>query len=243
MMKHCKLVLLSISALTVALSVGHAKYVVNKKPPVWLVQSFQKFKIGEFPTKFRTYPFQRDKAKAVYQVAQEGKNKFFRAVDSDMHSVQVILPFYWDIERYPWAQWKWRARTLPTGADERSSETNDSACAIYIVYGQYTGKILKYTWSASAPVGAVVKKDPGKFHMTVVRSGPSANQNLWEGVTINVVTEYKQHFGGGKIRNPSGFGLLTDGNAVKKTAACDYDDFTIAEHDPRVPPDQSTDNK
>lgn len=206
-------------------------YKVKKKPEK-LIESFDDYDDGSFPRRFRTYPFQRDQAEKVYRVAEEAGNRFLRAHDDQDISVQVMRQFYWDVERYPWARWRWRARILPAGGDERVAESNDSACGVYIVFGKYTGKALKYVWSTGAPVGTVVKKKPDKFYILPIVSG-SASSGQWREVVINVADEFHKHFGEGRVRNPTGFGILTDGNALHVPASCDYDDFAIYSYDPR----------
>lgn len=191
------------------------------------VENFSHYTVGKFPRSFRTYPFQRGKARHVYEVAEENGNQFLRAVDDQDISVQVMREFVWDIERYPWISWKWRAQTLPKGGDERKAASNDSACGVYIVFGKYTGKVLKYVWSDKAPVGTVVKKDPGKMDIFVKQSGPPKSPGQWQTVTVNVPADYQKAFGEPLDKNPTGIGMLTDGNALHVKSACDYDDFVI----------------
>lgn len=194
------------------------------------VENFSHYKIGKFPKSFRTYPFQRRDAKKVYAVAEEGDNQFLRAVDDQDISVQAMREFYWDVERYPWITWKWRAKTLPTGGDERRSTSNDSACGVYIIFGKYTGKVLKYVWSYQAPVGTIVKKTPGKMDIIVSQSGVPESEGKWEMVRVNVPEAYQKAFGEPLNKNPSGIGVLTDGNALHVGAACDYDEFVLHTH-------------
>lgn len=191
------------------------------------VENFSHYKIGKFPKNFRTYPFQRHNAKKVYAVAEEENNQFLRAVDDQDISVQAMRDFHWDVERYPWITWKWRARTLPEGGDERQPASNDSACGVYIIFGKYTGKVLKYVWSNQAPVGTVVKKKPGQMDIIVLQSGVPRQAGQWETVRINVPEAYQKAFGEPLDKNPSGIGLLTDGNALHVGSACDYDDFVL----------------
>ncbi len=221
-----------LSGLFLGMSTGHA-YILNKLPPVWVVEPFTNYSVGSFPRRFRTYPLQRAKAMKVYRVAEEGENRFLRAHDEKELSVQILRQFYWQVKRFPWASWRWRPRILPAGADERPGKGgNDSACGVYILFGQYSGKALKYVWSTNAPRGTVVRKKPGKFHILVKTSGKPADPKAWQRVTINIPEEYRAQFDKELTINPTGFGVLTDGNAVDKPAACDYDDFTVAEHKP-----------
>ncbi len=213
----------------VTTGLGHAESLTDVK----VIESFTDYPVGRFPKRMRTFPFQRGKAKEVYIVAEEGGNKFLKADDQKELSIRVMRQFIWNIEKYPWISWKWRAKTFPPGGDERDIKNkNDSACGIYIVFGKYSGKALKYVWSTTMPTGTVVRKDPNKFHIIAKKTGPASSPNAWHRVSINVPKEFQENFGEKLKKNPTGFGILTDGNAVHARAACDYDDFAIAAHNP-----------
>lgn len=226
------LILIFVSPLIVA-----SPYTVSEKPrPFRIIESFSKYKVGDFPKSLRTYPFQRGQAKKIYKVEEENENRFLRAYDDQDISVQVMRQFYWDIEKYPWVSWKWRPRVLPTNGDERffkdPGSRNDSACGIYIIFGKYSGKAIKYVWSTGAPVGHIVKKNPNKFHIVIQESGPAKDTNAWHRVAINVPDDYKKNFEEELKKNPTGIGMLTDGNALHVTSSCDYDDLTISDRKP-----------
>lgn len=193
-----------------------------------VLDDFSGYEAGKFPSSFRTYPFQRGKAEGVYVVKEEGGNKFLSAKDDKDVSVQTYKKFMWDATKQPNFTWKWRAITLPKGAAENNKATNDSACGVYVVFGGYTGKALKYVWSSTLPVGSFYEKKPNEFYFVVAESGPS-KVGTWQTESVNVVEDYKKAFKEDLTKNPDGFGLLTDGNATHTAAACDYDDFAISE--------------
>src|SRR5262249_47466047 len=142
---------------------------------------------------FRTYPFQRGKAQDVYAVKEENGNKFLHASDDKDVSVQVFKRFVWNTKQYPNFSWRWRAVTLPKGANENNGQPNDSACGIYVTFGGYTGNAIKYVWSSTLPAGTVVEKKPGKFYMIVRQSG-AASAGQWETEAVNVYEDYKKLF-------------------------------------------------
>ncbi len=205
-----------------------APYVANQTKPERVIEDFSDSKTGDFPKDFRTYPFQHGKAERVYRVQEEAGNKYLNGTDKEDISVQTFKRFYWDTDKWPYLSWKWRVQTLPKGADERNWQTNDSACGIYVVFGGYTGNVLKYVWSTTVPAGTVVEKEAGKFYMIVLQSGKRW-VGTWKEENVNVVEDYQKVFKEKTSRFPSGFGLLTDGNAVHAAASCDYDDFQISE--------------
>ena len=192
------------------------------------VENFTQYDVDKFPKSFRTYPFQRGKAEKVYIVKDENGNKILHASDDQDISVQTFKRFMWNVKEYPNFSWKWRAITIPKGADERNGMPNDSACGIYVTFGGYTGNAIKYVWSSTLPAGTVVEKKPGKFYILVVESG-SGNVGSWETKSVNVMEDYRRLFKSEPSKDPEGFGLLTDGNATHTPAVCDYDDFQISE--------------
>jgi len=192
-----------------------------------VIDDFETSPAGKFPSNWRTWPFQRGKATQVYQIGEEDGLKILRAREEKELSAEIMRYFHWDIAKYPYLSWRWKAVTLPAGAQESDDNKNDSACGIYIIVGGYTGNALKYVWSMSLPVGQIVTRRDGKLKIKVTDSGAS-NLNKWQRHTVNVPADYKALFGKELKKNPSGIGILTDGNATHTKAACDYAEFTIS---------------
>lgn len=191
-----------------------------------VTDDFQQYPQGKFPSSWRTWPFQRGRATDVYTVRAEGENRFLAADDSADISVQILRNFYWKIDSYPKLSWRWRARTLPLGANETNPAVNDSACGVYVVISKTRQEMLKYTWSTTAPIGAVYEKRPGKAYIIVAETG-GKKAGQWQSHTVNVVEDYKKYFGRELDKDPAGIAILTDGNATHTPSACDYDDFAI----------------
>jgi len=186
----------------------------------------QKSDLGGFPPGWKTYPFQKGKAKSVYHVQEEGGRRYIQARDEKDVSVLIFKDFDWDLNTHPVLKWRWRPVKLPQGAQEDSRATNDSACGVYVAFGKTSGVALKYVWSSTLPVGHVWEKERGKFYIIVLSSGESG-LNSWQSKEVNVVEDFKKYFNKDLKKNPSGIGLMTDGNATHSPAACDYSDFTI----------------
>lgn len=182
---------------------------------------------GSFPKSWRTWPFQRDKAAEVYTVADEGGTKYIKAYDDHDVSQQIFYRFDWPVSEKPLLSWRWRATELPAGARESDDSTNDSACAVYVIIGQYQGHAIKYAWSTSLAPGTVVTRQGGKLKIKILNSG-AASKGRWVSPTVDVPADYRALFGQELERNPSGIAILTDGNAVHKPAGCDYADFAVS---------------
>lgn len=192
------------------------------------IYGFSSAKVGDFPKGWRTWPGQGSGARSVYSVVEEGGRRFIRALDDHDVSVQIFRNFDWQVDRRPVLSWRWRATALPAGAAEDSDNTNDSACGVYVVVGQYQGHAIKYVWSTSLPPGTVVTRRDGKLKIKVLDSG-TKGQDKWVGHRVNIPKDYETLFGRPLEKNPSGIAILTDGNAVHKPAGCDYSDFAISE--------------
>jgi len=191
------------------------------------LDDFSKNSVGDFPKGWSTYPFQGGKVKKVYKVAEENSERFIRAKDDQDISMPIFKEFPWSLSENPTLSWKWRAQELPKGAREDSRATNDSACGVYVVFGKTSGVALKYVWSSSLPVGYVWEKEPGKFYIIVLASGPS-NVGKWESEKVNVLEDYKKYFKKDPKKDPSGVGIMSDANAMHSVAACDYTGFMVS---------------
>lgn len=222
MKKNCFFffILLSFAATAIA-----AKVAVSSKG----IDNFERYEEGIFPTYFKSWPFQRGKAQQIYKIKSEEGNKFLSAFDDKNLSTQIYkdYPGNWDTNIFPYFKWRWRATKLPAGAKESNPATNDSACGVYILFGKTTGTALKFAWSSTMPVGSVYEKKPGKMAIHILDSGSGA-LHQWRWHSVPIPEMYEKLLKQKMLRQPTGFAVLTDGNAVKKPAGCDYDDFHIS---------------
>lgn len=194
---------------------------------VAVIENFSAAAVGTFPSTLKTYPLQRNKATQVYSVQSEGGHHFLHAEakgDAQDIGVQVFRRFDWDISRWPRISWRWRARELPV--QTAGQHRDDNACGVYIVFGGFGGKAIKYIWSTDLPVGKEIESTPGRFFVIVAKSGP-ANVGRWQKMTINVADDYRRLFKKELDYNPDGFGILTDGDGTHSPSVCDYTDFEI----------------
>lgn len=204
-------------------------YTPKKLPDERMIENFTTESPGRFPEGFRTYPFQRGKAVTVYSVQSEGNNHHLNATvreNTQGIAVQIFKRFYWDLSRWSNLSWRWRAKALPrppTGTKERF---DDNACGVYVVFGGYGGKAIKFVWSTDLPPGTVLEDTPGRFTIIVASSGPK-EIGRWQKRSFNIVDEYRRAFGSIPHKDPAGIGILTDGDQTRSPAVCDYDDFEI----------------
>jgi len=224
-------------AIYTALLVATAVFVVTSLVPSTIgaetgygtlyLDNFKESKLDRIPKLWRTWPMQRDDASKIYKVAEEGGKRYIRAYDEWNLSKQLFFNFNWDIEKRPMLLWRWRATKLPAGAAESNDGTNDSACGVYVVIGKWKGHAIKYVWSTTVAPGTVVTRRDGKLKIKVLDSG-AGKLDQWVSHKVDVLKDYKELFGRPIEKNPSGIGILTDGNAVRKPAGCDYAGFAIS---------------
>ena len=208
-------------------------YTPRKLPDERMIEDFSHEETGRFPTGFRTYPFQRGKAMMVYSVQEEregeGRNRYLNATvqgENQETAVQIFKRFYWDLSRWPILSWRWRAKALPGPPPGTKERLDDNACGLYVVFGGYGGKALKFIWSTDLPAGKVVEDTPGQF-IIIVASAGAKELGHWQKRSFNIMDEYRRAFGSVPHKAPVGIGILTDGDQTHTPAICDYDDFEI----------------
>jgi hypothetical protein len=187
------------------------------------LSDFAKDAPGSFPKGWRV---QRDEARSMYRVVEEGGLLFLRATARGTAG-HAAIEREWDLKEYPDLAWRWRPRTFPEGSDERNSRTNDSALGVYVGFPRAAMAVrsLKYVWSRVAPVGAQASASAGFTRMLVLRSG-AGQPGSWVEERVHIAEDYRKLFGGDP-GTPRGVGVLTDADDTKSTAEGDYADFRL----------------
>jgi hypothetical protein len=182
-----------------------------------------------FPQQWQVHG-NEETARDVYKVVAEDGNHFLRAY-ADKQDVQIGISRSIKAKEFPHLQWRWRAKQLPTGADERAVKTNDSVASVYVIFdSKLFPRAIKYVWSSILPVGTRFTSPVyWRSHIVVLQSGP-AQPNEWKLETVNFYHDYQALFGS----EPSavlGFAILTDSDMTHSIAEADYDDFAILSGD------------
>jgi hypothetical protein len=187
------------------------------------IANFSNNKVGEFPADWKA---RKDEGKEVYAVREEGGRRFLAALSRGL-GIQAAKEREWDLSAYPVLAWSWRPREFPRGADERNSDTNDSALAVYtlVPHSRIRGpKAVKYIWSEKVPVGTHLTSNMGLTQVLVLRTG-TGGKDQWTEERVNVLEDYKKLFGESATPKPSGIAVLTDSDDTKSSAAGDYANF------------------
>lgn len=190
---------------------------------VRVLEDFSSNHKNQFPSDFKIPPFNKAKAKKIYSVQEESGNFYLHASDKGETGIPIIKRLSWDTNQWPYFSWRWRAKKLPEKA-----ELQDTACAVYVVFGGTHGNTLKYVWSTTLPAGTVNEHKPGKFFVIVHERG-SKKVGSWITVNVNLKSDYKKYFKSNPNKAADGFAVLTDGDDTHSPSACDYDDFKISE--------------
>jgi Protein of unknown function (DUF3047) len=129
-----------------------------------------------------------------------GQEKDFHFVhllsDNDGFGIKKEMSF--DIRKYPYLTWKWKATRLPKGGDIRKRETDDQAGQIYVLFPKFPAMVntrsMGYIWDATTPVGTSGTSTAySKMKYVVLQSGTEKlDQWIWE--TRNVYEDYKKYF-------------------------------------------------
>jgi len=182
---------------------------------------------GEFPPGWQA---RDDAARGTYRIAVEDGLPFVRATAEGTGS-QMGREFPWNADTHPILSWQWRPQVFPPGSDERVKATNDSALAVYVVFGrmQATARAVKYVWSRVVPVGTTLPT--GTARVIVLRSGPPADAG-WVTETADVRRDYERLYGEAPGR-ARGVAVLTDADQTKSRAVGDYGIFRVCATPPR----------
>ncbi len=209
----------------------------------YLIDDFEDEEVGELPagwynrdgsSKLRSMSA-RSRQTYLYRIQREaGGNHYLHYEGTGAKHINYPLVNKQDVNIHetPILSWRWRVHDLPEGANERSSDRNDAAASIYVVFemANYVVKKLpvsiRYTWSTSLPVGTNASKLLNKQQIEVVESG-SDELGQWITVERNLLKDYKRLHGGTPPKKPIALLILSDGDSVGDSASADYDDIKL----------------
>src|SRR5262245_44240236 len=180
------------------------------------LETFEEYARLAFPTRWEARGDRNDASK-IYRIEETEGNRFLRAHAEDK-AIQLGLEHAFPPREFPRLRWCWRVFQLPKGGDERRAETFDSAAGVYVLFDSRTiPRVLKYVWSATAPVGAHIQNPFYWRAKTIVLQSGATALGQWREETVNFYQDYTQLFGG----DPSevlGIALLTSADSTKSVA-------------------------
>jgi hypothetical protein len=130
-------------------------------------------------------------------------------------------------------RWSWRARTLPTAADECTPGKGDSAAVVYVTWKRgLRYYVLKYVWSTTSVKGRTCVRKRNLFvaqDTIIVESGPPLN--TWRNVELDLDSEFRKHFEDGDadadVPDFVGIGIMSDGDQTKSESSADFGTFSL----------------
>ena len=90
-----------------------------------------------------------------YEIVEdkELKHKVLHIISDKASGVIMVDCSDVDLEKYPVMRWRWKAVTLPTGADATVKSKDDQGIAVYVGYGKLTQSSISYNWQTETPKG------------------------------------------------------------------------------------------
>lgn len=169
--------------------------------------------------------------KTSYKI-QEDSTGTFLSVASAKDDNFLIKEINVDIAKYPYLNWRWRAKVLPKGGNELNKSTCDIAASIYIILraSKWRPQSIKYTWSTSLDVGTQGSSPfaiwPSRSDFIVVESGYD-KLGQWVNHKINVLEAYKSLYHKTTVDSKliKALALMTDSDNTESSSAADYDDI------------------
>ena len=105
-----------------------------------------------------------------------------------------------DITKTPFLRWRWRAQSLPKGADGRVRAKDDQAIGIYVGAGNVlNNKCVSYRWDTVTPKGAEGNCAYGlgvtRVKWYTLRNEEDAGDGRWRIEERNVAEDFKKAWG------------------------------------------------
>lgn len=131
-------------------------------------------------------------------------------------------------------RWRWRILAFPEQGDECTPGRGDSAASVSAAFKRgLKWYILKYVWSAVAPLHAVCDKKRGLLlarDTIVLERGGALGE--WRTEEIDLRRDFIAHFAKGDPRADvpelMGIAVMTDGDQTHAAAAADWADIELA---------------
>lgn len=168
--------------------------------------------------------------KSKILIKKEKGNHFLHLFSvNDTFGLKKEIAF--EVRKYPYFYWRWRATVLPQGGDIRKRETDDQAGQIYVIFPKFPAMVnsrsVGYIWDSQAPVGfSGTSTAYSRMKYIVLQSGHN-RLNQWITESRNVYEDYKNLF---KEEPPLVGAVLVYINSqhTKSSASCDYMDIIFS---------------
>ena len=139
--------------------------------------------------------------KAVFSIKRDKTGDSFLHMEANKASGTVITKVKGiNLKKTPLLRWRWRAETLPTGADGRVKSKDDQAIGIYIGTGTMLNKkTISYRWDTETPDGTEGNCVYGDGTIDVkwftLRDKEDAGNGKWYTEERNCAEDFKKAWG------------------------------------------------
>jgi len=169
--------------------------------------------------------------KEIYQINSLPDSSFLTAQSKGSDNF-IIKKVEIDLVKYPFLNWKWRAKILPTDGDESKKSKCDMAASVIVVLraSKWRPQSIKYTWSTTLPKKTFTESPfafwPARTDIIVIQSGEE-HLNDWISEKVNVLDHYKTLYKKENVssKNIEAFVIMTDSDNTKSISEADYDDI------------------
>ncbi len=169
---------------------------------------------------------------------EQEKEDYFLHIHCVNDNIALGKKVSFEIRKYPYICWRWKASKLPEGGDVRKRETDDQAGQIYVVFPKFPAPLntrsVGYIWDNQAPVGfSGTSTAYSKMKYVVLQSG-AVNLNQWIWETRNVYEDYLRLF---QEEPPplGGIVLYINTQHSKSAAEISYADIFFSSNPPASP--------
>ncbi len=150
------------------------------------------------PAGWTTYETVGGRPTYDFTVVEDDGRRALRLKSRDEHST-ITKEIRVNLRATPILEWRWKAVTLPAGADVRRWETSDLTGHIFVGWPRFPAllrtRLIGYAWDTTAPAQTMQRsRKTGTVTFFIVRSGPR-ELNQWLTERRNVYEDYKQAFG------------------------------------------------
>ncbi len=134
-----------------------------------------------------------------WKVVDDGEDQAIK-LRADSSSFALEKSITVDLSRTPYLEWEWKVTVPPAGGDFSSTDTDDQAAQLLVVFPKTffeRRKIISYIWDPTAPKGTIASA-AGPMYLNVkaivVESGDAQIGN-WLTEKRNVVEDFRALFG------------------------------------------------
>lgn len=149
-----------------------------------------------------------------------------------LHAASILLsPVQFNPQTYPWLSWRWRVDRLVQGEALQRKGGSDAAARVYVYFEHgrlpWEKRNLDYIWSASQPVGTIMKSAfSSESRIIVAEQGPAA-LGRWRVVERNLDEDYRRAFGEAPP-DVRAIGVMSDTDNTQSEALAYFDDLRVS---------------